>query len=104
MEQTEQTEFKNYLESRILAFTFTKKDGTERAMVATKCFEYIAHEHRPKPPVTEGEEKKPRKPLPENMVRVFDLEKEGWRTVDLNKVTEWKVSTSHMMTANIYGA
>ena len=54
---------------------FTKKDGTERKMLCTLI--NIPAEHQPK---SETE-------YAENTLRVFDVEKQGWRSFRLDSVT-----------------
>ena len=58
--------------------TFTKKDGTERVMNCTL-------EPSKLPPVEVTENKKPRKENTNNM-RVFDLDKNEWRSFTIKNV------------------
>ena len=53
---------------------FTKKDGSERKMLCTLV--NIPAEHQPKNEVEYAE----------NTVRVFDIEKQGWRSFRLDSV------------------
>lgn len=63
--------------------TFTKSDGTERVMKCT-----LKPEQLPKVEISEGaENKKPRKESTTSM-RVFDLEKNEWRSFTIKKVTK----------------
>lgn len=56
---------------------FTKKDGTVRSMRATKNFDHIPEDHHPKGDnVVENDE----------VIRVFDLEKVGWRSFRVDSV------------------
>ncbi len=59
--------------------TFKKKDGTERVMRCTKSFDSIPEEKRPKTTNDMVE-----KPTPSNidLIMVWDLDKEGWRSFD----------------------
>lgn len=60
------------LSSEVVTVTFIKKDGTERVMRCTKNLNLIPTEHQPK-----GESSVEAK---EDNVRVFDIEKQGWRS------------------------
>ena len=60
--------------------TFTKKDGTERVMNCTLQPELL-------PVVELKEDVKPRKESTTSM-RVFDLEKNEWRSFTIKKVTQ----------------
>ena len=60
--------------------TFTKKDGTERVMRCTLQPELL-------PKVELKENAKPRKESTTSM-RVFDLEKNEWRSFTIKKVTK----------------
>ena len=53
---------------------FTKKDGSERKMLCTLV--NIPEEHQPKNEVEYAE----------NTIRVFDIEKQGWRSFRLDSV------------------
>lgn len=59
--------------------TFKKKDGTERIMRCTKSFDSIPEEKRPKTTNEVAE-----KPTTTNtdLIMVWDLDKEGWRSFD----------------------
>ena len=58
--------------------TFKKKDGTERVMRCTKSFDNIPIEKHPK--VNEETTKQPAANA--DLIMVWDLEKEGWRSFD----------------------
>ena len=66
-----------------LIVTFTKKDGTERVMRCTTNLSMIPVEKHPKgeKTISEGEEKKV-----ETSKRVFDLEKQEWRSFRYDSV------------------
>lgn len=66
-----------------LIVTFLKKDGTERVMRCTTNLDMIPAEKHPKgdKPIKEGEEKKV-----ETAKRVFDLEKQEWRSFRYDSV------------------
>jgi hypothetical protein len=78
-------EFWNLIyQAKEINIKFDKKDGTVRYMRATLDFMKIPKEHRPKQQVN----------LPKiinlarknKVVHVFDLEKQGWRAVNLDSV------------------
>lgn len=64
---------------------FTKKDGSERKMLATTSFDFIPEAFLPKEKEMTEDEIKIRKELQEKSpyVNVFDLEANGWRKLNL---------------------
>jgi len=73
------------LQNESVSVTFTKADGSERTMVCTKMVSKIPEAQHPK---TEKVAK-----LDENgnivesdLITVFDLEKEGWRSFNFSKI------------------
>ena len=58
---------------------FTKKDGTERTMLCTLNMDLIPSEHHPK---SDGN----KTAQTNESVRVYDLEKEAWRSFILDSV------------------
>ena len=65
-----------------VSVTFTKLNGEERVMVCTKQFDLIPEEHRAK-------SDKPHKQSDE-VIPVFDLDKQAWRSFRNDSVKEWK--------------
>lgn len=65
--------------------TFTKKDGTERIMICTTEVSSIPED---KQPVNEST-------LKENtdILRVYDLENEGWRSFRIDSVKSFTIAT-----------
>lgn len=61
---------------------FTKVDGTHRSMLCTRNFVDIPDNHRPS-----GDGKKTN----ENVLGVFDLEKQSWRSIKISNIQTWKV-------------
>jgi hypothetical protein len=59
--------------------TFKKKDGTERIMRCTKSFDSIPEEKRPN---TTNEVVKKPTTTNTDLIMVWDLDKEGWRSFD----------------------
>lgn len=78
-------EFKNWIVSHLkeglVTVTFNKKDGEQRIMECTLSSEII-----PTKPVVEGKETKVKKENP-NVVSVYDVNAEGWRSFILKNVT-----------------
>jgi len=69
----------NHLREGTCAVTFTKKDGTEREMVCTLNLDSVPSEHHPK---SDGNTTS----YTNEAVRVFDLEKQAWRSFRLDSV------------------
>lgn len=71
--------FKKWLKSHLafgpVTLTFTKKDGTERVMNCTTNSTLIPNE-----PISESTEPKKEKKPNEEVMSVFDLEANGWRS------------------------
>ena len=67
----------NMLNSGIVNVKFTKTDGTERDMKCTLC-ESLIKPHEKK---TEREKK-----INENIISVWDIEKEGWRSFRMDSI------------------
>jgi len=78
-------EFNEQTSGKKFVAIFTKKDGSERKMLATTSFDFIPEEFRPKEKEMTEDEIKIRKELQETSpyVNVFDLEANGWRKLNL---------------------
>lgn len=74
------TWLKGMLKVSDVKVTFTKKDGTERVMRCT-----LDPKQLPPAPVTEGEVKKGRR-FNDDVMAVYDLESQGWRSFTLKSV------------------
>lgn len=78
-------EFKTWIVSHLkegmVTVTFNKKDGEQRIMECTLSSDII-----PPKPVVEGKETKVKKENP-NVVSVYDVNAEGWRSFILKNVT-----------------
>lgn len=61
------------LSEGVVNVTFTKKDGTERAMACTRSTTLIPKSFHPKGETVEEQEIK-------DVIPVFDVEKQGWRS------------------------
>ncbi len=61
---------------------FEKKDGSLRTMICTSDIEAVPEAHRPGGEGKDGSEK----PTPDHLFKVFDLEKNGWRSFTIAKV------------------
>jgi len=69
-----------------LCITFTKKDGTERAMQCTLVSSRIPTDKQPKTSV--GLEEETNSQINGSAVRVFDTEKQEWRSFRWDSVTK----------------
>lgn len=69
-------------EGLTISVVFTKVDGTERTMLCTKNFQYIPEE---KKPTTDSESKAT------NVMKVYDLEKQDWRSFRLESVKSFTI-------------
>lgn len=61
---------------------FTKVDGTHRSMLCTLNFADIASSHTPK---GSGKKENP------NIISVFDLDKQDWRSIRSDSIKSWTV-------------
>ena len=61
----------SYLKKGVMEVTFTKKDGSERVMKCTQLWDFIPEDMKPN--ISDMV-------YDENQVRVFDLEKQQWRS------------------------
>lgn len=64
--------------------SFKKKDGTKRFMRATLNFSEIPSSEKPK----KFDEKKFKENLKNGIIHVYDLDKNGWRSINFN-TTDW---------------
>lgn len=71
---------RDILKSQIVTVTFTKKDGTERVMKCTLRPDLL--------PIVEINEEKKVKKINDDIVAVFDLEANGWRSFNIKSVTK----------------
>lgn len=77
---------KKLLETTSLVVTFTKADGSERDMVCTLQPSLLPEV------VNESKEDKPKRKLSDDVLRVYDLEKEGWRSFRLDSVKNFRLA------------
>ena len=68
-------EIRNYLRGGIMQVQFTKVDGTARTMLCTLNEQYIPEEKMPSATVDISEVV-----YDENVMRVFDIQADGWRS------------------------
>lgn len=73
---------KGCLRDYVVSITFTKKDGTERVMKCTLNSDIVPDE-----PVSEDTES-PKRSQPEGVIRVWDVEADGWRSFRTDSVKE----------------
>lgn len=70
-----------------VSVTFTKADGTDRTMLCTKQFSKIPQEFHPKTDkVVKLDENG--NPIETDLISVWDLENQGWRSFNFGKVKE----------------
>ena len=80
------------LHTHEITVTFTKADGTDREMLCTLNWDHIPTDKAPKETPTtpiDGivkESKKPRKLTDPHSLRVFDLEKQEWRSFRFDRL------------------
>lgn len=77
-------EIEKTLNKYAMRIVFIKKDGSERNMLCSRDFKTInkyAEEFGYTPPQNPGS-----RPLPANLLRVWDLEKSGWRTINFDTI------------------
>lgn len=66
-----------YLREGVKVVTFIKKNGEHRYMRCTKNLDLVPTEAHPKNPTKNGED------LP---IRVFDIDKQGWRSFKFDQL------------------
>ena len=77
------------LNSEAVSVTFTKADGSERTMLCTKMVSKIPEAQHPKTDkVVKLDENG--NVIETDLVTVYDLEKEGWRSFNFSKVLNVK--------------
>ena len=70
-----------------ISVTFTKADGTDRTMLCTKQFSKIPQKFHPKTDkVVKLDENG--NVIETDLISVWDLEKQGWRSFNFSKVKE----------------
>ena len=72
-------DLKSLLDQYILTVDFIKKDGTPRQMICTRIPDLL--------PETKGNTRE----TPDNIVTVYDLEAEGWRSINLDTLVNWEI-------------
>ena len=80
------------LRTNIVAVEFIKKDGALRHMICT-----LDSSHIPSQDNERVSERKLRKALPADIVAVYDLEKEGWRSFNINSITRVQIDCSDLI-------
>lgn len=71
---------KSHLNEGRVTVDFIKVDGSYRTMLCTKNFAEIPSEDIPK-----GQVKKPN----DSIIRVYDLEKNAWRSIKIDNIQAW---------------
>lgn len=80
MSSQEIDQVKRNLSRRVMEIVFTKKDGTVRTMHCTTCPHIIPVDKAPKNTFS----------VNEDIQRVFDVDKEEWRSFYWNSITSTK--------------
>jgi hypothetical protein len=79
------------LRTNIVAVKFIKKDGSVRHMICT-----LNPSHMPERNSEQASEQKQRKTQPADIVAVYDLEKDDWRSFNINSVTRIQIDSVDM--------
>ena len=91
-DDTEKTVIRDWVRSLLqkqpITITFVKADGTLRDMLCTLDWERIPQDKHPGQPPVDGivKESKQRKEPDPHTLRVFDLDKQEWRSFKLDRV------------------
>ena len=83
-----QEDLKKLLHEKTMSVLFTKKDGTQRAMLCTLNPDYL-----PVVDKQEGDEVKKERKESDTSIRVWDLEKKDWRSFRIDSIDSYKVSS-----------
>lgn len=83
MDQLELGKLREHLKTHIVNVSFTKKDGTHRDMVCTLKPDSL-------PPQVDLEESIGRRSSDE-VIAVFDVAKQDWRSFRIDSVISWRV-------------
>lgn len=85
MLQITKEELLEKLQMESVSVTFTKADGSERTMLCTKQTSKIPEAQQPKTDkVVKLDENG--NPIETDLITVYDLEKEGWRSFNYTKI------------------
>ena len=82
-------EMKDFLQNSVSNVTFTKKDGTVRVMKCT-----LMPEHLPPVEVKESKEGETERKVNTEVLAVWDLDNEGWRSFRLDSIQNFDVVPS----------
>lgn len=77
------TMMENQLSHSKVKIEFIKLDGSYRVMICTKSPEFITGNNVPKGNGT----------VNETVLKVFDLEKNEWRSIRKNRITQWQLES-----------
>jgi hypothetical protein len=89
-EQTYRSEIIEGLRCGICTVIFTKTDGTERTMRCTLAQSFLPKKEYVKADIADLRITPMRKPKPESIISVWDLEKKAWRSFSIRTVIKWK--------------
>ncbi len=72
------------LRSHQVMINFTKINGEARTMLCTKDFSSIPTDHQPKIHDPKNDT---------SLLKVYDLEKKGWRSMKIDNITSWELNS-----------
>jgi hypothetical protein len=89
--EADMAKFKPWLRSMLamgeVTVTFTKKDGTERVMLCTTSSDLV-----PQEPIVEGADPKREKKVNEDVMPVYDLESQHWKSFRWDSIKQVKIT------------
>jgi hypothetical protein len=87
----EREEVISLLSKNVCNVVFTKRDGSKRDMVCTRRPDML-------PPVKKTEPAKSgsANPRPENVIVAFDLDKDAWRSFDLDTILSLEIKENYV--------
>ena len=80
---------KQALEEGIVRVTFVKADGTQRVMMATQFVDHLPNQQSVELSQKSIKESQTKSTDP-NLIKVYDLEVQGWRSFRAERVLSWQ--------------
>jgi hypothetical protein len=88
LENLDQMMLEDQLAHHRVRIDFNKVDGTQRSMLCTKNPEIITEGNMPSAlPISADSVS----PAPPTVLKVFDLEKQAWRSMRIANITAWQL-------------
>lgn len=84
------TMLENQLTNHKVKVEFTKVDGSNRVMICTKDPDIITEQNMPGNTTFNNLDAPPT--APSTILRVFDLEKNAWRSMRIANITAWELT------------